>query len=114
MTGRKLIQWLKAQGAKPLDPATRKRLAAAGHLGLPGEWPLIISACQLFSVSAFAWTAFSMSAFQLFSFCLDGFQHVSFSVFQPLPGRLSAFQHLVWRCQLFSFSAFILEWSRGP
>ena len=37
MTGRKLIQWLKAQGAKPLGPATRKRLAAAGHLGLPGE-----------------------------------------------------------------------------
>jgi hypothetical protein len=31
MTGRKLIQWLKAQGAKPLDPVARKRLAAAGH-----------------------------------------------------------------------------------
>jgi hypothetical protein len=37
MTGRELIQWLKAQGAKPLDPATRKRLAAAGHLGMPNE-----------------------------------------------------------------------------
>jgi len=38
MTGHKLIQWLKAQGAKPLDPATRKRLTAAGgHLGLPDE-----------------------------------------------------------------------------
>jgi hypothetical protein len=37
MTGRKLIQWLKAQGAKPLDRATRNRLAAAGHLGLPDE-----------------------------------------------------------------------------
>ncbi len=37
MTGRKLIQWLKAQGAKPLDPATRKRLAAAGHLGMPAQ-----------------------------------------------------------------------------
>jgi hypothetical protein len=37
MTGRKLIHWLKAQGAKPLDPTTRKRLAAAGHLGLPDE-----------------------------------------------------------------------------
>ena len=37
MTGRKLIQWLKAQGAKPLDPTTRKRLAAAGHLSMPAE-----------------------------------------------------------------------------
>jgi hypothetical protein len=54
MTGRKLIQWLNAQGAKPLDPATRKRLAAADHLGLPDD--------------------FSMSAFQLFSFCPSRFQ----------------------------------------
>jgi hypothetical protein len=37
MTGRKLIQWLKAQGPKPLDPVAHKRLAAAGHLGLPDK-----------------------------------------------------------------------------
>jgi hypothetical protein len=70
MTGRKLIQWLKAKGAKPLDRATRNRLAAAGHLGLPDEWPLIISACQLFSVSAFELV---LSACQRFSFCFGTF-----------------------------------------
>jgi hypothetical protein len=37
MTGRKLIQWLKAQGATPIAPAARNRLAAAGHLGKPEE-----------------------------------------------------------------------------
>jgi hypothetical protein len=32
-----LIRWLKEQGAEPLDAATRKRLKAAGHLGMPAE-----------------------------------------------------------------------------
>jgi hypothetical protein len=36
-SARELIRWLKQQGAKPLDPATRKRLRAAGHLGMPAE-----------------------------------------------------------------------------
>ena len=37
LTGRQLIQWLKSQGAKPLDQATRKRLKAGGNLGMPAE-----------------------------------------------------------------------------
>ena len=37
LRGRQLVAWLKAQGAEPLDGATRKRLRAAGHLGMPEE-----------------------------------------------------------------------------
>jgi hypothetical protein len=37
MTGRKLVQWFKAPGARPIAPAARNRLAAAGHLGMPDK-----------------------------------------------------------------------------
>ncbi|MHB8524078.1 MAG: hypothetical protein ACYDH9_25425 [Limisphaerales bacterium] len=35
--GRELIRWLESQGAKPVDPATKRRLIAAGHWGMPEE-----------------------------------------------------------------------------
>ena len=37
LTGRQLIKWLKDQGAKPIDPATKKRLIASGNWGMPDE-----------------------------------------------------------------------------
>ena len=36
-SARELIRWLEKHGAEPLDAATRKRLKAAGHLGMPTE-----------------------------------------------------------------------------
>jgi hypothetical protein len=32
-----LRRWLKAEGAKPVDPATKRRLIAAGEWGMPKE-----------------------------------------------------------------------------
>jgi streptomycin 6-kinase len=37
LTGRQLIQWLKAQGAIPVDAATKRRLIASGNWGMPEE-----------------------------------------------------------------------------
>ena len=37
LTGSNLLRWLRQQGARPLDDATRKRLRASGHLGMPKE-----------------------------------------------------------------------------
>jgi len=37
MTGRELIKWLKAQGAKPVDAPTKRRLKASGNWGMPDE-----------------------------------------------------------------------------
>ena len=37
LTGKKLLQWLKDQGAKPIDAATKKRLIASGNWGMPDE-----------------------------------------------------------------------------
>ncbi len=37
LTGHKLIQWLKAQGAEPVDPETKRRLIASGNWGMPDE-----------------------------------------------------------------------------
>ena len=37
LTGKKLIQWLKEQGAEPIDAATKKRLIASGNWGMPNE-----------------------------------------------------------------------------
>ena len=37
LTGRKLLQWLKDQGAEPIDAATKKRLIASGNWGMPNE-----------------------------------------------------------------------------
>ena len=37
MTGRELIKWLKAQGAKPVDAETKRRLKASGNWGMPDE-----------------------------------------------------------------------------
>jgi hypothetical protein len=37
LTGRKLLQWLKDQGAEPIDAATKKRLIASGNWGMPDE-----------------------------------------------------------------------------
>ena len=37
MTGRQLIKWLKAQGAKPMDAQTKRRLKASGNWGMPDE-----------------------------------------------------------------------------
>jgi hypothetical protein len=37
MTGAQLIKWLKAQGAKPMDAETRRRLQASGNWGMPDE-----------------------------------------------------------------------------
>jgi hypothetical protein len=35
--GGELIRWLKAQGAKPVEPAMKRRLMAVGHWGMPNE-----------------------------------------------------------------------------
>jgi hypothetical protein len=35
LKGGELIRWLKAQEAKPVEPATKRRLMAAGHWGMP-------------------------------------------------------------------------------
>jgi hypothetical protein len=78
------------------------RFSACQHLSISPQ-----SACQYFSVSAFALmisafyfpnfyfvlTAFSVSAFQLFS--MSAFDLV-ISAFQLLPAQISAFQHLLW------------------
>jgi len=37
LIGRKLLQWLKDQGAEPIDAATKKRLIASGNWGMPNE-----------------------------------------------------------------------------
>ena len=37
LRGRALIRWLEAQGAEPIDPATKRRLKAAGHWGMPTD-----------------------------------------------------------------------------
>lgn len=37
LTGKKLLQWLKDQGAEPIDAATKKRLIASGNWGMPDE-----------------------------------------------------------------------------
>jgi hypothetical protein len=37
LKGRKLIQWLKAQGAKPIPPREKARLRKLGFLGMPDE-----------------------------------------------------------------------------
>ena len=37
LTGRKLLKWLKEQGAEPIDAATKKRLIASGNWGMPDE-----------------------------------------------------------------------------
>jgi hypothetical protein len=37
LKGGELIRWLKAQGAKPVEPAMKRRLMAAGHWGMPDE-----------------------------------------------------------------------------
>ncbi len=37
LKGGDLIRWLKSQGAKPVDAATKRRLQAAGHWGMPDE-----------------------------------------------------------------------------
>ena len=37
MTGGELIKWLKAQGAKPVDAETKRRLKASGNWGMPDE-----------------------------------------------------------------------------
>ena len=37
LKGGALIRWLKAQGAKPVEAAMKRRLMAAGHWGMPEE-----------------------------------------------------------------------------
>jgi hypothetical protein len=37
LTGKKLLRWLKDQGAEPIDAATKKRLIATGNWGMPDE-----------------------------------------------------------------------------
>ena len=37
LEGRKLIRWLKAQGAEPIPPKERARLRKLGFLGMPAE-----------------------------------------------------------------------------
>jgi hypothetical protein len=37
MSGRALINWLKAQGAKRMDAETKRRLKASGNWGMPDE-----------------------------------------------------------------------------
>lgn len=37
MTGPQLIKWLKAQGARPMDAETKRRLKASGNWGMPSE-----------------------------------------------------------------------------
>ena len=37
LTGRKLIQWLKSQGAEPIPPKEKARLRKLGFLGMPDE-----------------------------------------------------------------------------
>jgi hypothetical protein len=37
MTGRKLIRWLKRQGAEPLPAKEKARLRKLGFLGMPDE-----------------------------------------------------------------------------
>ena len=37
LTGRKLIQWLKRQGAEPIPAKERARLRKLGFLGMPEE-----------------------------------------------------------------------------
>jgi len=37
MSGRELIRWLKAQGAKPIEPELKCRLIASGNWGMPQE-----------------------------------------------------------------------------
>lgn len=37
LKGGALIRWLKAQGAKPVEPAMKRRLMASGHWGMPAE-----------------------------------------------------------------------------
>jgi len=37
LKGRKLIKWLKEQGAEPIPPKERIRLRKAGFLGMPDE-----------------------------------------------------------------------------
>jgi len=37
LTGKKLLRWLKDQGAEPIDAATKKRLIASGNWGMPNE-----------------------------------------------------------------------------
>jgi hypothetical protein len=84
---------------------------------LPSDLRILISACQLFSVSAFDWV---ISAFE---FVLSACQYFSVSVFalvdfcfseRPLTSAfsISDFQHVsilpISACQLFSFSAFDL------
>jgi hypothetical protein len=33
----KIERWLRSIGAKPIDAATKKRLIASGHWGMPDE-----------------------------------------------------------------------------
>ena len=37
LKGEALVRWLKGQGAKPVEPALKRRLMAAGHWGMPDE-----------------------------------------------------------------------------
>ncbi len=37
LKGRKLIQWLKSQGAEPIPPKEKARLRKLGFLGMPDE-----------------------------------------------------------------------------
>jgi hypothetical protein len=37
MSGKDLIRWLKAHGAKPIEPELKRRLIASGNWDMPDE-----------------------------------------------------------------------------
>jgi hypothetical protein len=37
LSGKELLRWLKAQGARPVEPELKRRLIASGNWGMPKE-----------------------------------------------------------------------------